>query len=84
MLASLVSLLTKDSRAARRFVLADFTALKNTASLTFSCMFHSVFQSSMSCNHSLDSNLVFTDNFGTSMTCKLDRMNLDWFNLNVT
>lgn len=38
--ASLVFPLTKDSRAARRFVLADFTALKNTTSLTFSCMFH--------------------------------------------
>lgn len=79
-LVSLVFPLTKDSRAARRFVLADFTALKNTTSLTFSWMFHQVFQLSISCNPSLHSNLVLTDNVGTSMTCKLDRMNLGWFN----
>lgn len=82
--ASLAFPLTKDSRAARRFVLADFTALKNTTSLTFSWMFHQVLQPSISCNPSFNSNLACTDNVGTSMTCKLDRMNLDWFNWNVT
>lgn len=43
-----------------------------------------MFQLSISCNHSSDSNLVFTYKPVTSITCKLDRMNLDLFNLNVT